>query len=471
MKKALREYQYDWSLRSVFRFAARSRLGTRAEYELLLGNMPAFQGALGTILGAGKPGDRLLAIVYDFLDDIVSAEKKGKKVAVTTFCFPPIILDAFDVVNLSAEPLSVLGTVVYRRGAADFADFCVEAGYSETACAAQRGALGAIVAELTSRPDFVICNTPGVCDTNAHAYAFIASYMDLPFFQLNYPPELTSKEAREYHRRDFRALIRFLEEQTGQKLSENRLRESLMELEKQDELVNEIMELQRIIPCPVPPISGFFIYAGRFLAGGRKSCTRLLEDILEVSIDNYKKGVAGTPSGNESARLMFMYLDHYNPGLAYWQWMNEKDISCLGNVLDVFWNRNAPYSEGREEQTYGIDRSSFDAIIDGIADQTSRMPMIKQVRGPYDAPHMWLEDLTALATTFKPDCLVYAGSAGCRNTWGMVKLAARDLEEMGYPTLLLNSDGFEPRVQSWELTATRLEEFLRVRRIWRETSN
>jgi hypothetical protein len=91
--------------------------------------------------------------------------------------------------------------------------------------------------------------------------------------------------------------------------------------------------------------------------------------------------------------------------------------------------------------------------------------MIKSIRGPYDSPHMWLQDTLALAKMHKADFSVYNGTPGCRNTWGMVKPFARDTEKNGFPTLILYSDAFDLRVESWETTASRIEEFLKVRRL------
>ena len=41
----------------------------------------------------------------------------------------------------------------------------------------------------------------------------------------------------------------------------------------------------------------------------------------------------------------------------------------------------------------------------------------------------------------------------------------RDTEKNGFPTLILYSDAFDMRVESWETTASRIEEFLKVRRL------
>ena len=64
------------------------------------------------------------------------------------------------------------------------------------------------------------------------------------------------------------------------------------------------------------------------------------------------------------------------------------------------------------EEGYAIDTTDLDTLIDSIADLNSRMPMIKSIRGPYDAPHMWLQDTLALAKMHKADFIVYNGTPG-----------------------------------------------------------
>jgi hypothetical protein len=102
-------------------------------------------------------------------------------------------------------------------------------------------------------------------------------------------------------------------------------------------------------------------------------------------------------------------------------------------------------------------------MIDSLADINARMPMTRTIRGPYDAPHMWLEDTISLAKIYKVDCCIYNGTPGCRNTWSNVKLIARDLEEAGFPTHLVYADSFDGRVESWDTTVMRMEEFFSIR--------
>jgi hypothetical protein len=148
-----------------------------------------------------------------------------------------------------------------------------------------------------------------------------------------------------------------------------------------------------------------------------------------------------------------------------WQFLESRDISHLGSLLFGFWQKEMPYAKGREKEGYAIDDGSLDSMIDSLADMNSRMPMVKQIRGPYDMPEMWRDDVLCMVRLTKPDFVAYMGTMGCRNTWGMVKLLVRDLEKAGVPTIVLYGDGFDDRVQSWESISDKISEFIHVRGI------
>jgi len=365
-------------------------------------------------------------------------------------------------VPVTLEVVTVLINSLWQRGIGEFSDFCYEAGLTETSCSSQRGSLGAYLAGLGETFDFIVTDTPGVCDTNANAFAFASVYLDKPAFALTFPDRLTGDDVTTYQQEDYRRLITFLEEQTGNRLDTDRLREVLLEIQKQDEIIAELEEMQRAVPSPLPVTGNFFIYAGRFFFAGVPLFTQLLESIRTEGAANLAAGRSGLKSGKEKSRVLFCYIDHFTTNLTFWRWLESRGITHLGNILSRFWADDAPYLSGGAV-SYGIDTSSFDTMVDSLALQNSRMPMVKSIRGPYDAPGMWLEDTVALAEMYQADSIIYSGTPGCRNTWGMVKLLARDTEEAGFPTHIMYSDSFDERVESWEATAARLDEFFAVR--------
>jgi hypothetical protein len=102
-------------------------------------------------------------------------------------------------------------------------------------------------------------------------------------------------------------------------------------------------------------------------------------------------------------------------------------------------------------------------MLNTVAQMNARLPMVRSIRGPYDRPGMWLEESLALAKITQADCVIYNGTPGCRNTWGMVKPFARDMERYGFPTHIMYDDAFDDRVESWSNTRERLDEFFHIR--------
>jgi benzoyl-CoA reductase/2-hydroxyglutaryl-CoA dehydratase subunit BcrC/BadD/HgdB len=466
MKQETREYNYDWMLWSLLDAGSKVADGTAKELEGVKRVVPNFRVLLDTFLRHGEPGVLFFRMLKQHMEEVLHAHAEGKKICIGTFVTAKEPFYAFDnVVPVWAEIMTVFGTLTMRKGLAEYMDYCCEVGFTETSCSAQRGSFGAYLAGLCEKPDFMICTAPGICDTNANAVQFMASYLDLPLFQCNFPGKLTGSRVDDYQRKDFRALIEFVEKQAGTLLREERLREILEEVKRQDALIMDIFDLARLTPCPVPPIFNLFAYTGKLCMGGRTSYTALLESILETVRENAAKGIAGTKSKKERARLLMCYIDHYTTDARFWEWLDNNDISLVTSLIFNFFSPGAVYAQGRENECYTIDTSTMDTMIDSLAGINSRMPMTKQIRGPYDAPGMWRDDLFCMAKLLKPDLMVYVGSMGCRNTWGINKLLQRDAERNGLPTMLLFADAFDDRVASWESCVEKLSEFMHVRGI------
>jgi hypothetical protein len=268
MRQATREYHFDWMLWSAFDTASRMSRGTEKEFRFALNYTPYFRGVAEAMLQAGESGRRFSELGAKYFGNIVHARERGWKTAMTTFCFSPAIFYALDIVPVCMEVLSAMMCLAYKRGTGEFLDYCNEVGFTETSCSSQRGALGGFLAGLGAEIDMVVTDTPGVCDTNANAFSFAAAYLKKPFFQLDFPPVLVEERSDEYHREDYKALVRFLEEQTGKKLDVDRLRHVLKEVEAQDAMMAELEDLMRLVPNPLPVSFGLFTYAGRFLFGG-----------------------------------------------------------------------------------------------------------------------------------------------------------------------------------------------------------
>ncbi|MGD9097182.1 MAG: 2-hydroxyacyl-CoA dehydratase family protein [Desulfobacterales bacterium] len=463
MRAEVKAYPFDWMLWAALEHGAKAADGTPAELRHLYRYIPYFRGALEPMLREGEPGILFIKLLSRYLRNILDARRDGRKLAATTFCFLPGLFYALDVVPVTLEIMSALGGLLWKRGMYDYLDYGCEVGFTETSCSSQRGALGAYLAGLGAPIDFVVCDSPGVCDTNANAFAFAAEYLRIPFYHLNYPQVLGDARSQAYHRVDYRALIAFVEAQAGRRLEDERLRRVLAEADRQDTLLGELEDMHTLVPTPLPPIYNLFIYAGRFLFSGMPEYTRLLEAMHTRTRDRAEAGTSGLRSGREKLRAFMCYIDHYTLNLRFWDWLDERGIAHMGSILSGTFRDQHGYAAGLPDAAYTIDMTDRNTMIDSMAQMNARAPMVRSIRGPYDLPNMWLDESLALARVFRADCLIYNGTPGCRNTWGMVKPFARETEAAGYPTHIMYDDAFDDRVESWEATAGRLDEFFKVR--------
>ncbi|KPA18948.1 2-hydroxyglutaryl-CoA dehydratase, partial [Candidatus Magnetomorum sp. HK-1] len=325
MRPELKEYNLDWLFASTFSVAKNLSNSTPGELANVFKYTPYASGLLEPVLETGKPAITFLDLFGDYYTNIVNAKENGKKVVMTTFCFDPAIFYAVDnLLPVTLEIGTALTSMIWKRGSTDFMDYCTEIGFSETGCSSQRGAMGAYLAGLGAQIDIVALNMGGVCDTNANAYNFAAQYLEVPYYGLDYPSELTTDEVREYHHKDYRALIHFIEENTGCKFDIDRLREIMNEKKKQDDLMNEIEDMQRLVPNPVPGIFHIMIYAARYIYSGRKKFTKMLGEIVEIVKQNAQQGKSGLKSGHENNRTFLIYIDNYSHCISMYRWFEKK---------------------------------------------------------------------------------------------------------------------------------------------------
>jgi hypothetical protein len=466
MKRKTQEYSCDWMLWSIFGAAAKLGNGTQKELGGLLKVIPSFYPLLNCASKFGHVGDLLFKMGAEYLDDVITAREKGKKIVLGTFlCAKEIFFGYDNLVPVWSEPITALSNIALRQGSAEYYDYCCELGMTETSCAAQRGHVGAILAGLCEKPDLCVVGSAGPCDTNANAIQFYSEYTDVPLVLLDTPAKLVDDKVNDFHFKDVKTLVANIEEILGERINEDRLRGVLQEKHKQDVLINELLDLTLLRPSPVPAIYHLFAYFGAIIMPGRKITTELYAAMVEDCKQRVKEGKAGTYSGKERTRLMMFYIEHYSIDVQFWDWAMENDISLIPCIVYYWWQQGVNFGRDVPEESYGVDTSSLDACLNTYAGINSRRAMNKQMRGPYDAPTQWLDDCRAVAKLYKPDLLVYAGTMGCRNSWGVNKLLQRDMEKLGFPTLLIFADVFDPRVASWDAFKNQIAEFIAVRNI------
>src|SRR5208337_1000792 len=101
---------------SAFDTAAKLSRGSEKEYRTTLKYIPYFRGVVDAMLQSGEPGKRFVELCAKKFGNFVTARERGRKTAMTTFCFSPTILYALDVAPVCLELLSAIMALTYRRG-------------------------------------------------------------------------------------------------------------------------------------------------------------------------------------------------------------------------------------------------------------------------------------------------------------------------------------------------------------------
>jgi len=395
------------------------------------------------------PGIRRMSIanfacMADYYKILRDARQNGQKVVWVPFTFAPEILWAMDLVPVTVESMSTLAQTL-PEGPEVYIDLCHERGLPETLCSSHKGAIGMLEAGVVEKPDLLISAALGSCDPNSVAFEYIAKKWDIPTLYLDIPYHNDARSL-EYFTKGYKKMIAALEEMTGHKLDQDRLREAVELANQANEIDNEINILKRHIPNPVPNYYTGYHLGIRLSHLGTQRAVDFMKVALEVCKERFNEGKSVAPE--EKVRYMNMYTNLYTD-VTLQPWFQEViGVTYLTDFLD--WYGYSPY----------IDTSSYDKMIEGLAEELFKVPMSRQMKTGWDEPGGWGPDMLHYVDIFKPDCLVFTGHVACKHAWGSYRLVADFMKkETGLPCLRLEADGWDPRITPMSVVREQLLDF------------
>lgn len=257
-----------------------------------------------------------------------TAREQGKKVAYTMVASHyDEILRAMDIVPLPTE--NYAGLCAAKRDMDRFLLKAESEGYSQVLCSYARIGLGfdSMRKELGGIPDNspdggmpvpdMMLGSSAICDPRFKWYQASSRYLDVPFFSIDVvtpPPQADLARVRDhyiaYQKAQFQGLIDFLEHQTGKKMDNDRLWETIRLGDKAWQLWYDIDRLRTATPCPMPSQDHFSIMvAGHYYTG-----TPMAVDFYQALHDEVKqKAASGTGViADEKYRIL------YGGGLPPW---------------------------------------------------------------------------------------------------------------------------------------------------------
>lgn len=370
-------------------------------------------------------------MIRDHYHRILQPRKPGEYLTTHDGFAPSEILDAMDIQELNIEFFAYHCVQVCP----DYIDFGEKWGISSDTCSSTRCEIGLVLAADLPRPDFVVIET-GTCENQLKTNTFLADYYGIPMYVLNTPYYLTPQSIRSYAE-ELRGFITFLENLTGKRLDWDRLEETNRRFRQAYASMRRLNELRQAVPSPIRGRDalrniGIVLYAGHDLR-----TIEYFEGVCQEAEDRVRKGQGVVPQ--EKHRLL---------------WCHTAPL-----FTDVF---------SFLEEEYG-------AVV--VFDELSYIPP------PIDEPLGLLEEIAAekiqyswngpaerrvqtvldLARRYKVDACILFDQWGCQIANGSTKMIRDVLDaELGVPTLILEGDYMDFRVNSEEQIKSKLASFLEI---------
>lgn len=376
--------------------------------------------------------------LYDYWYDVVHAHENGKKLIGIGAGLSPELILAFDAVPLWFDLCAIRFATMPQCG--EFIDLA-EQHIPSTFCTIDRAMLGGVLSGTFTKPDAMLRPT-GPCDSFRQSYGLCVDSFEIPDFVVDQPILINDRGVR-YVADQYKEALKYLEKVTGNKFSEDKLREIVHRSNQAAALIIELAEMRKAVPCPLP---GLFMALNEYNTGtyGTQGLVDLLVEEYKIGKANLEAGV-GVTKGKEKHRVLLLQNMIWNMGEVL-TWMEQE----LDTVL----------VSGTFEGVYSniIDETSLDTMLYGLAARGFQMPMT-HLAGAYAKD--WREDAVKEAKDFNCDCAMFLGHVGCKHTWAASKMISDALmKNCGIKTLELDVDSVDNRYQKTEDVEASIKDFI-----------
>ena len=369
------------------------------------------------------------------MKNMIQALAKPDNAAMVSIFVPGELVTAAGLTPYSVEAIScfLAGTKCEQA----FLRKTLEEGFPETMCSYHRVFLGAALTKILPKPRCMIY-TNLACDGNMMTFPYLKQTCDRPGFYIDVPYE-KNRESVLYVADQLRKLKSFLEDVTGRKISEEAVRQSVLNSKKAAENYRKQLELRKDHD-PVTSLTYelYAIFMCHLLAGS-ETAVRYTKLLLE--------DVKKAPKG-EGLHILWMHIMPFlqEPVKEVFNYSKTVHLSACDFVADGFQQMQSddPYEAMAEKMVY--------CIYNGNVSQ--RIELAKE-----------------LARITNADGGILFAHWGCKGTIGASGLIKNSLEKAELLTMVLDGDGCNPANTSDGQVSTRLQAFLEMLEENREKKN
>ncbi|HHV71423.1 MAG TPA: 2-hydroxyacyl-CoA dehydratase [Clostridia bacterium] len=357
---------------------------------------------------------------------ILEPLKNPQKSAWVTLMAPSQILHAMDIYPLFIEAFSSFLSGMECETV--FIDYAEKIGIAESLCSYHKAFLGAGEAGILPKPQFAV-TTSLICDGNINTMKYLAKKYEIPYYALDIPYEY-NKGSEEYVIGQLKELVAMIENATGKKLEEEKLKEVLKREQKSRIYQKKYLAQLKNKSFPTTLTSEMFMLFTAHVFMGRKETCKFYEMLVD-EIKNYPE--------SEKIKIFWVHL------MPFYQ-----------HSLKEYFNNNPHY------QLVGCDLyfDYADEIDYNNPYQTlARRMLLNRYNGCYQRR---VKHISNLIENQNPDGVINFCHWGCKQSSGGVMLLKEEMKQKNIPFLILEGDGVDKRNGQDGQIRTRLEAFMEI---------
>jgi benzoyl-CoA reductase subunit B len=307
-------------------------------------------------------------------------------------------------------------------------------------CSVNKFPIGLALSGDTVTPDMLVYSAANPCDSGLISYSSLQHYLNIPSFCLD-TPYLSDERAHKSRAKQIRNMVSFIEEQTGQKLDPDRLREVIGYANQAQDYILKLNELRKNVPSPTCGQSVIITGGAMMGLSGVPFFTDWCRKQYEAAKEKAEKGEGAIPE--EKIRLLWIATV---PDDSIFNWL-EKEYGAVtvASLLSSF-------------PPEPIDNAGdISKIFEGLGQRFMDVPMSRHGRPSVD---YFIKECISVARDYKVDAIINAGNTGCKYNWAsaqLIKDAVND--ELGIPTLLFECDPWDPSFVPLESAKAKFDQF------------
>lgn len=346
-------------------------------------------------------------------------------VVLVNIFMPCEVLEAMDIVPMCAELFSGFINGTYSERV--FLEEAEKEGISDTYCSFHKTVLGASYLKVLEQPKAII-NTSFVCDANNLTFRELARVFDAPHYYVEVPSEM-SEESVEYVAGELREATKLLEDTTGKKLDEEKLKKVMERSKENEKLFKKILHEKRTKYLPTDVTSELYE-------------TYLMHNALgsEMTMDYAKTFLNDFKTAKKFSGIKILWM-HIIPN---WQ----KPVTDIFNFNDKC-------------QIITCDMN-FDSLIDIDVDKPYESMATRLVYNNWNSGERRVKKALEMAKELNVDGAVCFCQWGCKQTMGISGIFKETFEENSIPMLVLDGDCVDRRNAFDGQVSTRLNAFVEM---------